>query len=248
VHGIMSRKRKQVSYKDEDDSEESEWEAEEEQHSEDEAEEQDNTVVEDDSPPSKKRAAKPKKPAVVKSAATKKRAAVKNPAKKKSKYDDAMISSEEDEGDHLSSVARRTTKGGYAHTNKSRILISKANRGNVPWNKGKNRSESEKSKIAAGVRARNREVLLKTLDRLNMTEDEWHQKKKEIKFLRERVRRAKKASNEKAAELKAGKAIAVIDAPNYAYASDDEKKVSTCAPVHTQVPRAFYLYFFEAQV
>ena len=98
--------------------------------------------------------------------------------------------------DHdLPTYARKTSKGGYAHTNLSKSRISKANTGNTPWNKGKNRSEADKAKIAAGVKARNRAVLLEKLRRLGMSEEEYNQKTKEIKYLRERIRRTKKANN-----------------------------------------------------
>jgi hypothetical protein len=110
----------------------------------------------------------------------------------------------------LTSEARKTTKGGYAHTERSRSRISEANTGNTPWNKGRNRSSADKAKIAAGVRARNRAILLEKLKRLKMTEEEWFEKKREIKYLRERVRRAKQV-NEKhkvaEAELKLKAAI-----------------------------------------
>jgi hypothetical protein len=89
---------------------------------------------------------------------------------------------------------RKTDKGGYAHTNRSRLAISKANTGNTPWNKGRNRSSADKAKIAAGVRARNRTVLLEKLKRLGLSEEEYARKRKEIKYLRERVRRAKVAN------------------------------------------------------
>jgi hypothetical protein len=101
----------------------------------------------------------------------------------------------------IPSHERKTTKGGYAHTNSSKSLISKANTGNTPWNKGRNRSSADKAKIAAGVRARNRAILLEKLKRLGMSEEEYLQKKKEIKYLRERIRRSKAANaKHKAAE------------------------------------------------
>lgn len=96
--------------------------------------------------------------------------------------------------DLLPSHARKTDKGGYAHTNQSKGKISKANMGNTPWNKGRNRSSADRAKIAAGVRARNRAILLEKLKRLGMTEKEYEAKKKEIKYLRERIRRTKKAN------------------------------------------------------
>jgi hypothetical protein len=109
-------------------------------------------------------------------------------------------SSGDDEGDLIPSQARLTEKGGYFHTSKSRLRISRANRGNTPWNKGQNRSNDVRAKISAGVRARNRAILLEKLKRLGMTEEEWFAKKKEIKYIRERLRRAKKANAHRQAE------------------------------------------------
>ena len=99
------------------------------------------------------------------------------------------------------SFDRRTANGGYAHTFLSKSRISKANTGNTPWNKGKNRSSADRAKIAAGVRARNRAILLQKLERLGITEEEWKQKKTEIKYIRERIRRAKKANKKHEAEV-----------------------------------------------
>jgi hypothetical protein len=107
---------------------------------------------------------------------------------------------------------RKTDKGGYEHTNKSKSRISKANTGNTPWNKGKNRSSADKAKIAAGVRARNRTVLLEKLKRLGLTEEEWFEKKKEIKYLRERIRRSKKTNANHKAALAEQKLKAAIKA------------------------------------
>jgi hypothetical protein len=133
----------------------------------------------------------------------------KKPARKKpkprSKEEDEVPDGEGgddyDEVDFLPSHARLTEKGGYAHTSKSRLRISRANRGNTPWNKGKNRSHDDKAKISAGVRARNRAILLEKLKRLGMTEEEWLVKKKEIKYIRERLRRAKRANAHRQAEV-----------------------------------------------
>ena len=113
---------------------------------------------------------------------------------KKSKYlrrvdFDAM----DDQIDLLPSQDRLTNRGGYMHTKGSRMKISKGNAGNVPWNKGKNRSEDAKAKISAGVRARNRAILLVKLSKLGLTEDEWFQKKKQLKVVREKVRKARLA-------------------------------------------------------
>jgi hypothetical protein len=65
--------------------------------------------------------------------------------------------------DLLPSHERKTEFGGYAHTNNSKQKISNANRGNTPWNKGKQRSSSDKAKIKAGVQARNRAIKLEKL-------------------------------------------------------------------------------------
>jgi NUMOD3 motif len=89
---------------------------------------------------------------------------------------------------------RLTERGGYSHTKQSRMKISQANQGKSPWNKGKERTESAKAKISAGVKARNHMLLLKKLELLNMTEEEWCIKKRQIKLLRERVRKAKIAA------------------------------------------------------
>jgi hypothetical protein len=130
-----------------------------------------------------------------------KKTAAKQSKRKAPVYD----SDDEDDDDLLPTSARKTSKGGYAHTNKSRARISKANKGNTPWNKGKNRSEAVRAKIAAGVRARNRAVLLEKLKKLGMEEEEWLVKQKEIKYLRERVRRAKKAAVKREDKKNGGK-------------------------------------------
>ena len=116
--------------------------------------------------------------------------------KRPSDYD----TDDEDEEDNLPTYVRKTEKGGYAHTKASRAKIGKANKGKSPWNKGKNRSEEVKAKIRAGVVARNRAVLAVKLKKLGMTEAEWLAKQKEIKYLRERVRRAKLAASKKKEE------------------------------------------------
>jgi hypothetical protein len=89
---------------------------------------------------------------------------------------------------------RLTENGGYLHTKQSRMKISQANQGKSPWNKGKERTNIAKAKISAGVRARNYEILQQKLKILNITEHEWYTKKKQIKLLRERVRKAKLAA------------------------------------------------------
>ena len=114
----------------------------------------------------------------------------------------------------LPTYARKTGKGGYAHTNLSKSRISKANTGNKPWNFGKRRSSADKAKIAAGVRARNRTALLQKLKRLGMTEEEYIIKKKEIKYLRERVRRAKVANGKHTDKKMEAKLQEALDATN----------------------------------
>jgi hypothetical protein len=112
----------------------------------------------------------------------------------------------------LTSNERKTKHGGYAHTNNSKGKISKANSGNTPWNKGRNRSSADKAKIAAGVRARNRAILLEKLKRLGMSEEDYIQKKREIKYLRERIRRAKAANAKHKTTEAEVKLMAAIDA------------------------------------
>ena len=200
---IMPRKRKQVNYEES----ESEWEAEEEESSE-EPLERDESYSSEESvappKPKKKPAVKsPKKPPTQKQKPPPQKQKPSPQKKPKIDYTYEEMSDYEDEDDYLPTSSRKTTKGGYSHTNKSRLKISKANRGNVPWNKGKNRSETAKAKIAAGVRARNREVLLQKLQQANMTEEEYFKKKKEIKYMRERLRRAKLETRKReAARLK----------------------------------------------
>lgn len=110
----------------------------------------------------------------------------------------ATASDEDDDEERIPSELRKTVAGGYAHTNKSKIKISKANRGNVPWNKGKQRSALQRAKIAAGVRARNREALLNKLTALGLTEEEYEAKQKKVSYLRDKLWKAKKQNKEKA--------------------------------------------------
>mmetsp|Transcript_2479 Transcript_2479/g.5956 ORF Transcript_2479/g.5956 Transcript_2479/m.5956 type:complete len:368 (+) Transcript_2479:342-1445(+) len=124
---------------------------------------------------------------------------------------------------------RKTNKGGYAHTNLSKSRISKANSGNKPWNFGKRRSSADKAKIAAGVRARNRTILLQKLKRLGMTEEEYMLKKKEIKYLRERIRRAKLANKNHRDKKLEKKLQDVIDSTNVKNVTLDEKEEETQA-------------------
>jgi hypothetical protein len=100
---------------------------------------------------------------------------------------------EGNELDYLPSYQRVTQAGGYLHTKNTRLKISQANKGKMPWNKGRNRSESAKAKISAGVRARNQALLQAKLTSWNMSLEEWQAQKRQIKLLRERVRKAKVA-------------------------------------------------------
>ena len=123
---------------------------------------------------------------------------------------------------------RLTAKGGYAHTSRSKSRISKANKGNTPWNKGKTRSSADKAKIAAAVRARNRTILLEKLKRLGITEEEWLEKKKQIKYLRERIRRAKRQNQKHIVEMEEKKLKEALE-------EEEGKRVSDyclCSIVH----------------
>merc|ERR1712176_732418 len=71
-----------------------------------------------------------------------------------------------------------TAAGGYTHTKASKAKIGAANKGNKPWNYGKNRSEETKARISAGMKAYARRLLPKKLEILGMTEEEWFQKKR----------------------------------------------------------------------
>jgi NUMOD3 motif len=86
-------------------------------------------------------------------------------------------------------VPRPTPNGGFTHTQRSRNKISLANKGKTPWNKGVNRSEEVKAKIAEGVRRRNRQRFLDKLASLNMTEAQWEQHEADLKAQKEQERR-----------------------------------------------------------
>ena len=85
-----------------------------------------------------------------------------------------------------------TANGGYTHTSASKAKISAANKGKTPWNKGKQRSPEVKARIAAGVRARNRERFLKKLEDMGVTEEEYEAQKKEERRKKEAERRARR--------------------------------------------------------
>lgn len=92
-------------------------------------------------------------------------------------------------------VPRPTANGGFSHTKSSRAKISAANKGKTPWNKGKPRSPEVRARIAAGVRAKNRQVFLKKLEDMGLTEEEYEAKKKEERRQKEADRRARRTAN-----------------------------------------------------
>lgn len=213
--------------KKEEEEEESAWEQSDEDQDDDEEEFEADEEDEDDeddaseaTPPPKKRA--PRKPVAKKkadpTATTEKKPA---PPRKKKRRRVNYDTDTSDEGHLMPTELRKTTKGGYAHTKLSRARISKANRGNTPWNKGRQRSEADKAKIAAAVRARNAAILKEKLKKFNMTEEEFRAKQKEIKYLRERVRRAKVAAKKKKEQLD-GTALSLEVELNKAIATRDE--------------------------
>jgi NUMOD3 motif len=92
-------------------------------------------------------------------------------------------------------VPKPTENGGFSHTVASKAKIGAANKGKVPWNKGRERSPEERSRIAAGVRARNREKFLQQLNEMGVTEEEYEQKKKEERRKKDAERRARRTEN-----------------------------------------------------
>jgi NUMOD3 motif len=100
-----------------------------------------------------------------------------------------MVDEEQDD------VPRLTENGGYSHTQASRAKISAANKGKVPWNKGLNRTDEVKARIAAGVRAKNRERFLQKLQEMNMTEEEYDEQKRKERTAKEAERRARRTEN-----------------------------------------------------
>jgi len=87
-----------------------------------------------------------------------------------------------------------TVNGGYSHTTASKAKISAANKGKVPWNKGKHRSEEVKARIAEGVRRKNRERFLAKLVDLGLTEEEFEAQKKEERRKKDAERLARKTA------------------------------------------------------
>lgn len=88
-------------------------------------------------------------------------------------------------------VPQPTEAGGYTHTTASKAKISAANKGKTPWNKGKQRSEEVKQRIAEGVRRRNREKHLLKLQEMGVTEQEYEAKKKEERRIKDAERRSR---------------------------------------------------------
>jgi len=97
-----------------------------------------------------------------------------------------------DSTDGADDVPQPTVNGGFSHTAASKAKISAANKGKTPWNKGKARSEEVRARIAAGVRAKNRERFLKKIADMGLTEEEYNARKKEEKRKREAERRARR--------------------------------------------------------
>jgi len=90
---------------------------------------------------------------------------------------------------------RPTENGGFTHTLAARAKISAANKGKRPWNKGRQRSEEVRAKISAGVRARNRERLLRKLEEMGLTEEEYKERKREERRQKDAERRARRTEN-----------------------------------------------------
>jgi NUMOD3 motif len=89
-------------------------------------------------------------------------------------------------------VPRPTENGGYSHTQASRAKISAANKGKTPWNKGLQRPEDVKARIAAGVRAKNRERFLLKLQEMGITEEEYDEQKRKERNEKEAEKRARR--------------------------------------------------------
>ena len=103
-----------------------------------------------------------------------------------------VITDEEVEAEsNIPSYQRLTVNGGYAATAAHRRKIGQANAGNIPWNKGRHRSQADKDKIKAAVQARNRRQLLVNLSTIGMSEEECTALRKRIKVVREVLRKTK---------------------------------------------------------
>lgn len=88
-----------------------------------------------------------------------------------------------------------TVNGGFTHTTASKAKISKANKGREPWNKGRSHAEDVRARIAAGVRAKNRERFLEKLQAMNMTEAEYERQQKEEQDKIEAERRSRRTES-----------------------------------------------------
>jgi hypothetical protein len=86
-------------------------------------------------------------------------------------------------------VPMPTDKGGFSHTSASRAKIGAANKGKIPWNKGREQSPEVRARIAAGVRATNRERFLQKLQDQGLTEKEYDDNKKSERRIRDAERR-----------------------------------------------------------
>jgi len=118
-------------------------------------------------------------------------------------YDDAAASTMT-----VADIPQRTEAGGYTHTRASKAKISAANKGKIPWNKGVQRPEDVKARIAEGVRRKNRERFLEQLATLGITEDEYMaQKQRELeqkqneKLLRKTAKGGYRATDETRAKI-----------------------------------------------
>lgn len=99
---------------------------------------------------------------------------------------------DDDDDDDDDDVPMPTENGGYTHTTSSRAKISAANKGKTPWNKGQARSEETRARIAAGVRAKNRQRFLEKLQTMGLTEEEYDRQKREESLAKDAERRARK--------------------------------------------------------
>lgn len=104
------------------------------------------------------------------------------------------INGQQPSNDASSDISTATANGGFTHTTTSRAKISAANKGKVPWNKGKARSEEVKARIAEGVRRKNRERFLAKLADEGVTEEEYTIKKKEERRKKDAERRARRTA------------------------------------------------------
>ena len=86
----------------------------------------------------------------------------------------------------------RTENGGYLHSEESKKKISLQNKGRVPWNKGRSRSEEEKARIASGVRERNRLRLIEEAAAKNMTVEQFVKERDAVKLQKIELRQGRK--------------------------------------------------------